>query len=143
MNLVEQIYKEFPEFKRVNNPIFDKYDFTVFGNFAAYLEDVVQIYLFKKIVCQEYFCSKDLCVDLVDADLESLITRSFTFIDNLYLNNDKHCQEVIVTSFFRILATSKYSKQFAFKYFSKLTFEELVEYGHGYWGLDRASFFSI
>lgn len=41
---MNELYKAIPAFQNINDPFFDEYDYTVFGNFGLFLEDVVQYY---------------------------------------------------------------------------------------------------
>jgi len=41
--LVQRLYEAVPEFKQTNDPFFDEFDYTVYGCFGQFLEDLVQI----------------------------------------------------------------------------------------------------
>jgi len=139
-DLVKRLYEAIPEFKKVNDPFFDAFDHTVYGNFGLFLDDLVQLLKYKKIIDPQFSCKEDLSVDFLDKSLHSVISRCFRFIDKLYLTMDVHSRSVVVTSFFRIVATSKNLRPLAYEFLSEETFNKLVEYGSFYWSIPRDSY---
>jgi hypothetical protein len=126
--LVSELYSSIAEFKKINDPFFDNYDYTVFGCFGQFLEDIVQYHDMGMISQINYHSDFNLTKVFKRAELESVISRSFDFIEKKYWEGDVHTQRVINTSFFKIVVTSKMLKKYAVMHLSKDLYNHMISY---------------
>lgn len=106
-DLVKSLYETIPEFKKINDPFFDDFDYTVYGCFGQYLDDVAQVYKHGKIIKQNYFIEGgNIESTHKETNLLELINRSLRFIELTHATKGDHARDVIDTSFFKVVVTS-------------------------------------
>lgn len=123
--LVKELYLHIPEFDTANDHFFDEFDYTVFGSFGLFIEDLANLESYGFIQKRNFYHYN--VEDLLNGSaLKGLIYKSFAFIEKKYLEGDSHSKEVINVAFFKMIVTSDILLMYAKKSLSQSLYQHII-----------------
>ncbi|WP_160622993.1 hypothetical protein [Mixta intestinalis] len=114
-------------------PMFDRtYDgeddvYLTYGAFGSFILDLINIYMSDVKSSQNYFYSNLKQIYKNRDYVEREIYKIFSFIDEIFLGDDKSMRDVLNTCIFEALMGNDYSYNLSRKYFSKETYNHYLE----------------
>ena len=124
MDLVEELYSRFPEFDSISDHTDDELKYVVFGGFSLFLFDLLVMKEEKTIREGKEMYATELPIAWETFDIDNLIKRAFTFIDELMSKDDAQINDVVYSCIFWTLQDSPYTDHYAKKYFSRRNFRK-------------------
>ena len=124
MDLVKELYSRFPEFDSVSDHMDDELKYVVFGGFSLFLFDLLVIKEEKTIREGKKMYTTESPITWETFDIDNLIERAFTFVDELMSKDDAQINDVVYSCIFWTLQDNPYTDYYAKKYFSRRNFRK-------------------
>ncbi|QHM73339.1 hypothetical protein C7M51_03686 [Mixta intestinalis] len=101
--------------------------YLTYGAFGSFILDLINIYMSDVKSSQNYFYSNLKQIYKNRDYVEREIYKIFSFIDEIFLGDDKSMRDVLNTCIFEALMGNDYSYNLSRKYFSKETYNHYLE----------------